>query len=48
MNLLSNEMMFYGGLGVVVIAILAAVIFTFVYKIKKIRLMSQLEREYGK
>lgn len=45
---LSNEVLFYGGIAVIVIAFILAIIFVSVYKINRIRITTQLEVEYGK
>ncbi len=47
MNWLTNEVIFYSGIGIVGCSILAAVICFCVIKIKSVKLNSQLTMEYG-
>lgn len=44
----SDEMMFYGGLTVVLITVIAAVIYFSVSQVRKAHLDAQLDLEYGK
>ena len=47
MDYISNETLFYGGLGLAVIAFVAAVIFVVATRLKMSRLKEQLTAEYG-
>lgn len=47
MSWLTNEMMLYGGLGVMACAFLAAVAYFCASRIKAVRLGAQLDAEYG-
>ncbi len=48
MNLLTDEVLFYGGIIITGCSLLLAIIFLCISKIKKIRLDAQLDEEYGK
>lgn len=48
MEWLTDEIMFYGGVAVAGGSALAAIIFFCIFKVKKIKLNAQLDREYGK
>lgn len=48
MNVLTDEVLFYGGIIIIGCSLLLAIIFLCVSKIKKIRLDAQLDAEYGK
>lgn len=48
MEWLTNEMIFYGGIATAGVSALAAIIFLFIFKMKKIKLNAQLDQEYGK
>ena len=43
-----NELLFWGGIGTVIVAAVSGLISTIVLKIKQSRLNKQLEVEYGK
>lgn len=47
MNLLTNEMIFYAGVIIVVFSIIISAVYFSIAKIKKVRLATQLEKEYG-
>lgn len=47
-NMLTNEILFYGGLAITGCTLLAAFIYLCMSHIKKIRLDAQLDAEYGK
>ena len=48
MEWISNEMIFYGGIIISSVALLLAIVFAFVFTIKKINLKARLDSEYGK
>lgn len=48
MDWLTNEVLFYGGLGITGVSLLLAIIYFCISKIKSVRLNAQLESEYGK
>lgn len=43
----TGELLFYGGLIVTVVSLLAAILFFCIYKVKSARLRGQLDIEYG-
>lgn len=45
---LTNEVLFYGGLGITGFSLLLAIIYFCISKIKSVRLNAQLDSEYGK
>ena len=47
MEWLSNEVLFYGGLGLAVCSALAAFIFFCLFRIGSVRLNAKLDAEYG-
>lgn len=47
MGEIANEMLFYGGIGILIMTIIAAIVFVCVSKISKLRLTTQLNAEYG-
>lgn len=47
MQVLTNEMIFYIGIFITGVTILIAIIYYFIFKIKKERLNNQLDIEYG-
>lgn len=48
MDWMTNETIFYGGIIIASCSLLAALVFFFIFKIKKINLDAQLDAEYGK
>lgn len=44
---LTNEMLLYGGIAVAAAAVIGLIVFICVMKVKKIRLNTQLNAEYG-
>lgn len=42
-----NEVLFYGGIAMAVIALILALIFFITYKVKSAKLIRQLDKEYG-
>ena len=42
-----NEVLFYGGMAMAVIALILALIFFITYKVKSAKLNRQLDKEYG-
>ena len=48
MDWLTNDIIFYGGIIISAIALLLALIFIFVFTIKKMNLSARLDTEYGK
>lgn len=47
MGWLTNEVLFYGGLGITGGSLLLAIISFCIFKIKSVRLNAQLDSEYG-
>lgn len=47
MEWMTSEIMFYGGIGISVSAVIFGILFLCISQIHKIRLMMQLDREYG-
>lgn len=47
MDWLTNEVLFYGGLGITGSTLLLAIILFCVFKVKSVRLNAQLDSEYG-
>lgn len=48
MKELTNEMLFYGGIAVSVISLVMALLYFCLTQIKKVRLDTRLDAEYGK
>lgn len=46
-NYMSDEILFYIGIAVVICSILIGIIFFLISKVKKVRLNTQLNEEYG-
>lgn len=42
-----NKALLFGGIGLTIAAILAAVILVFVFRVKKERINAQMDKEYG-
>ena len=47
MDWFSNEVLFYGGIGIILCALAGAAAAFFIFKIKAQRLEIQLDKEYG-
>lgn len=47
MEWLTNEILFYGGIIIVIVSLLTAIMLFFIFKIKGIRLGAELDSEYG-
>lgn len=47
MRWFSNELLFYGGIAIMVIAVLAAILLFFTFRIKILHLNMKLNSEYG-
>lgn len=47
MNWLSNEMLFYGGIVVVIVSLIVAILYFIVSRISKNHLKTKLDMEYG-
>ena len=48
MDWLTNEVLFYGGIIMVSCSLFAALVSFFVFKIRKLKLETRLDAEYGK
>ena len=47
MDWLTNEVLFYSGLGITGVSLLLAIVYFCISKIKSVRLNAQLDTEYG-
>ena len=47
MNLVTDEILFYGGLILAGLAGVSGIIYFLLYRIKRMRLESQMDKEYG-
>ena len=48
MDWMTNEAIFYGGIIITSCSLLAALVFFFIYKARKMKLEARLDAEYGK